>query len=85
MFVLSALTFVFGMFGVGASGVVATVSAGDAETAAPSIGGEVGCFSSREPGNLHFPSLFCGQTTFGASSDTSLITSRFEKRESKRR
>ena len=32
MFVLSALTFVFGMFGVGASGVVATVSAGDAET-----------------------------------------------------
>ena len=85
MFVLSALKFVFAMFGVGASGIGAIVAADDSETAALSTGSEAECFSSREPGNLHFPSAFCGQTTSGESSDTSLITSCFEKRESKRR
>ncbi len=63
MFVLSALKFVFVMFGVGASGVAPIVSGGDSETTATSAGGEAECFSSREPGNLHFPSAFCGQTT----------------------
>src|ERR1700720_1516413 len=39
-----------------------------------------GC-SGRKSGNRHFPSAFCGQTTLGLTSDTSLITSRREKRE----
>src|SRR5437762_529525 len=37
--------------------------------------------SRRKSGNRHFPSEFCGQTTLGLTSDTSLITSRREKRE----
>src|SRR5205085_10047017 len=39
--------------------------------------------SGRKSGNRHLPSAFCGQTTFGLTSDTSLITSRLEKREKK--
>src|SRR6266478_9771230 len=37
--------------------------------------------SRRRSGNRHFPSEFCCQTTLGLTSDTSLITSRREKRE----
>src|SRR4051794_28963224 len=37
-----------------------------------------------EPGNRHFPSAFCGQTTFGLTRDTSLITSLREKRDRNR-
>jgi len=37
-----------------------------------------------EPGSRHFPSAFCGQTTVGLTSDTSLITSLREKRETNR-
>src|SRR6202045_489702 len=39
--------------------------------------------SGRKSGNRHLPSAFCGQTTFGLTSDTSLITSLLEKREKK--
>src|SRR6266436_1793927 len=39
--------------------------------------------SPRKSGNRHLPSAFCGQTTFGPTSDTSLITKRLEKIEKK--
>src|SRR6267143_7319463 len=39
--------------------------------------------SGRKSGNRHLPSAFCGQTTFGPTRDTSLMTSRLEKREKK--
>src|SRR5438445_13635259 len=41
-------------------------------------------FVPRDPGNFHFPSTSCGQTTFGLMSATSLITRRREQRERKR-
>src|SRR5438874_12590005 len=50
----------------------------------PDLAGIFGVFSGRsrrKSGNRHFPSEFCGQTTLGLTSDTSLITSRREKRE----
>ena len=36
------------------------------------------------PGNLHFPAAFCGQITFGSTSETSLITSRRENSDQSR-
>ena len=50
----------------------------------PDLAAIFGMFSGRsrrKSGNRHFPSEFCGQTTLGLTSDTSLITSRREKRE----
>src|SRR5205814_1526394 len=44
----------------------------------------VGVFSGRsgrKSGNRHLPFAFCGQTTFGLTNETSLITNRLEKRE----
>src|SRR5207237_6434239 len=53
-------------------------SAGEVATA---IFGAFSGRSGRKSGNRHLPSAFCGQTTFGPTSETSLITSRREKRE----
>src|SRR5438128_4076477 len=37
---------------------------------------------SGKPGNLHLPSAFCGQITFGSARDTCVITKRREKSDS---
>ena len=69
---------------IGLSAGVPVFSDSSAEEVAAAI--FFGAFSGRsgrKSGNRHLPSPFCGQTTFGLTSDTSLITSRREKREKK--
>src|SRR5260370_36854394 len=53
------------------------------EVAAATFFGAFSGRSGRKSGNRHLPSAFCGQTTFGLTSATSLITSLLEKRETK--
>src|ERR1700724_2818860 len=53
------------------------------EVAAATFFGTFAGRSGRKSGNRHLPSAFCGQTTFGLTSDTSLIMRRLEKREKK--
>src|SRR5207245_9572361 len=58
-------------------------SSGDETSDSAAIFGVFCERSGRKSGNRHLPSAFCGQTTFGLTSETSLITSRLEKREKK--
>src|SRR6266496_4615253 len=66
------------------AGLVGSLSLRESEILGASPAEMSGVLSSRDQGNLHFPSAFCGQTTFGLTSETSLITNRREKSERKR-
>src|SRR5207245_322453 len=67
----------------GSDAAKAVGAAGGEGTAALEVWPAATCFRSSafsdQPGNLHFPSAFCGQITLGSTSDTSLITKRREK------
>src|SRR4029077_12946843 len=64
-----------------AANAVFSVSRGEGFPDLAAIFGMLSGRSRRKSGNRHFPSEFCGQTTLGLTSDTSLITSRREKTE----